>query len=120
MKTVLRIEHGESRQGPYTGCCMNDYGTRDGKCPAPDFGYRDAEKFIGNPKFRYGCESARKLVRWFDKEDRQRLHEHGYVVRKYKVDKYEYQDHAQVIFDDHKAECVAVIPLKRNTSSPLV
>lgn len=95
MYTILRIEHKETGIGPYRSE-KDNYGTEVYKTldkhnyssehPGPS----EEGIFIWeNNTLRFGFSSIYQLTHWFNDYERDVLKKHGYIIRRYKVRKYD-------------------------------
>lgn len=107
---VYRVEDIQ-QNGPYMTLQREDWTIRDHNNemthPTPqEDGVEDC-KITGDHKC--GFESRKKLLQWFNKEEREKLHKHGFVISLYKIRKTQYNvliGHKQLMFDLELAERV--------------
>jgi hypothetical protein len=100
-KYVYRIEHKETREGPYNRLSFrhSDYEEH----PAP---FEETNEFKKNwdrirPEREYyyfGFISIKQLNAWFLENDRTLLHKHGFVIGIYKTSEY-FNSDKQAVFN---------------------
>lgn len=102
---VLRIEHKEYGQGPYACTDVYEMFNRIHESPHHPGPDNDGINVYDNDFF--GFNSKEQLDNWFNKEEKELMHEYGFVKSIYEVEeKYTQSSSKQLIFKKENAVLV--------------